>query len=51
VHVQVRVTVAGQVVQEQRRSQPPVLGAAGGVAPLPGDGGMVAGARVGGVLL
>jgi len=51
VHVQVRVTVAGQVVQEQRRSQPPVLGAAGGVAPLPGNPGVVAGAGERGVLL
>ena len=45
VHVQLRVAVAGQVVQEQAGDQ------AGAVAPLPRAGRMVPGAGVGGVLL
>ena len=43
--VQLRVAVAGQVVQEQAGSQAPA------VPPLPRDRGMVAGAGVGGVPL
>jgi hypothetical protein len=45
VHVELRVAVAGQVVQEQAGDQ------AVAVAPLPRPGGMVPGAGVGGVLL
>ena len=45
VHVQLRVAVAGQVVQEQARGQP------GAVAPLPRARRVVAGAGVGRVLL
>ena len=45
VHVELRVAVAGQVVQEQAGGQ------AGAVAPLPRAGRMVAGAGVGRVLL
>ena len=45
VHVQLRVAVPGQVVQEQAGDQ------AGAVAPLPRAGRMVPGAGVGGVLL
>ena len=45
VHVQLRVAVAGQVVQEQAGDQ------AGAVAPLPRAGRMVPGAGVGGVPL
>ena len=45
VHVQLRVAVPGQVVQEQAGGQ------AGAVAPLPRAGRMVPGAGIGGVLL
>ena len=45
VHVELRVAVSGQVVQEQAGGQ------AGAVAPFPGAGGVVPGAGVGGVLL
>jgi hypothetical protein len=45
VDVQLRVAIAGQVVQEQAGGQ------AVAVAPLPGAGRMVSGAGVGGVTL